>query len=140
MIKRPMFRVWDKKLKEFINPTELAISLDGSPIAPDEFWIKHDLADLQLSEYIGMKDDNGVEICTRDIIDDDWYRSDGTKINPKNFVVEFGTHDTCTGDYYSSTAHGFHLKNLENDETRSLPYHKSIKIIGNMFENPELLK
>ena len=139
MLKRPMYRVWDKKLKVFVEPSEMGISLDGSPVAPNEFWLKHNLADLQLSESIGLKDDQNIDIYTGDIIDDDWFDVNGRKINPKGFVVEFGTHETCTGDYYSSTAHGYYLRNLENNDTHSLPYHESIKIIGNMFKNKELM-
>lgn len=84
-------------------------------------------------QYTGLKDKNGKEIYEGDIC--------YPVRNTEPYVVAFGTHETCEGDYYSSTAHGFYLKAVYPEPyiaERSLPYYSGIEIIGNIYENPEL--
>ena len=100
---------------------------------------KADISRYIIMQYTGLSDKNGKEIYEGDIIDDHWNNAFGEKIHPKFLVIEFGEHETCEGDYYSSTAYGFYLKNLENNETYSLPYHQPIEVIGNIYESKSLL-
>jgi len=89
-----------------------------------------------VGQYTGLKDKNGKEIFEDDIVDDNWYDVYGEKIN-KYLIVKFGEY--CGLDYYDYPNYGFYLEN-ENGEQYALPYHEPIKIIGNIHDNPELLK
>ena len=56
-------------------------------------------------------------------------------------VVCFGFHQTSS-DYYSSQAYGFYLKSgiEENSFCNDSIMFKNLEVIGNIFENPELIK
>ena len=46
---RPIkFRCWDKKNKVWVDADTICITLSGVPIALNETWMKHNLADLIL--------------------------------------------------------------------------------------------
>lgn len=53
------FRAWDKKLKKWANPDAISITLSGIPMAPDETWMEHNLADLIPMQFTGLFDKNG---------------------------------------------------------------------------------
>jgi len=60
------FRVFDKKLRVWLDPEIIGINLNGVPIAPDETWLKHNLADLAIVQFTGLLDRNGKEIWEGD--------------------------------------------------------------------------
>ena len=141
------FRVWDKKENKWLMGYEYdnlgGFSLFGeimlfgewSGVLDKYLFSKenHNYEDLVVMQYTGLKDKNGKEIYEGDIC--------YPVRNTEPYVVAFGTHETCEGDYYSSTAHGFYLKAVYPEpyiSERSLPYYHGIEIIGNIYENPEL--
>lgn len=88
-----------------------------------------------LMQFTGLLDKNGVEIYEGDIVF--LYRKN------EPYVISFGTHETCEGDYYSSTAHGFYFKSVAEGASIkecSMPFSDPIEVIGNIYQNPELLK
>ena len=120
------FRAWDKSNK-IILYTGFIINADGqvATITNDHDW------DLVLMQYTGLKDKNGFEIYEMDII---------KYFMGKIAIIKFGDYMVNGSDYYSNyTKAGFFCEYL-NRETSGLTTEKNIEIIGNIYENPELLE
>lgn len=77
--------------------------------------------DFELMQYTGLKDVNGVEIYEGDIIKTDW----------GNGEVKF--RNSCFGVFNQKSS----LISLLQGLFISM---KSVEVVGNRFENPELLK
>lgn len=115
------FRAWDEVAKRMINNTEedrdYVVSFSG-----DVKYIKYGSTpfnirlpqDLILMQFTGLTDKNGVEIFEGDILK--FRLFDGA--TPTQWVVEIPR-------IYKA------LKDNENDK---------VEVIGNIYQNPELLK
>lgn len=79
--------------------------------------------DYHLMQYTGLKDKNGVEIYENDVID--YYYKD----QAIRGVVQFGKVSWCI---FYKTPKGFDRLNRLNPKAE-------IEVIGNIYENPELL-
>jgi len=124
------FRAWDKKSNQMLY-SRFGIDFEGQIIDvgnPMEYdydgqW------DLILMQYTGLKDKNGVEIYESDIIKwEDDYNEGVSK-------VVWGNDE--------NTYPAFDLEPQSHDELNSfaaLSYEGSMEVIGNVWENPELLK
>jgi len=136
------FRAWGKEKKQMFEVVNIALKFDGVDDNPYHYistmgggfsWTE-DRDKLILMQYIGLKDKNDKEIYEGDI---------GININNQdgygNMIVKFGEHDTST-DYYKDTAHGFYLQSSKEILALSKYFCKNnYEIIGNIYENPELL-
>ncbi len=153
---RPIkFRAWDKVHKEFLKidehigcflwgDEEYAIPADRkassgvglvSPCQPDKgqdyFGSMSSTFfgdDIILMQYTGLKDKNGKEIYEGDILKSDsfGYTNDDKEINGK--VVW--------------NAYGWHIKVMNEDGCEHFCWiadFRDIEVIGNIYENPELL-
>ena len=83
----------------------------------------HNFSDnIKLMQYTGLKDKNGVEIYEGDIIKDGsrLWKIEISPIYGIFFILTKGGHSRCYGDFGSYLADEF-------------------KVIGNIYENPELL-
>ena len=129
MTREIKFRAWDKDMKEWIPEKSIIIS-KGKPLAlinevptPIEKAInmigKLCNPNWELIQFTGLKDKNGKEIYEGDIIN---FWANDTKQ-----VVEF--------------KNGAYWMFVVDDDHNPVPLpSKYIEVIGNIYENPELLK
>ncbi len=129
MTREIKFRSWDKILKIMsYNPVN-AINFNGQFLLNDGKFHDINKTDYILMQYTGLKDKNGKEIYEGDIL----------KHIPAfeaNYFVKYltGGFYLCPdnkdyGEYFASLFAGYDYKNRCN----------SIEIIGNIYENPELI-
>tara|TARA_Y100000310_G_scaffold198469_1_gene198502 strand:+ start:922 stop:1308 length:387 start_codon:yes stop_codon:yes gene_type:complete len=119
------FRAWDKSDKKMYFEDFMALSLDGDRyVYNDEVWwtdyaidTYDRLEDVILMQYTGLKDKNGVEIYEGDIV---VHSFSGRIIDKVTF--EYGMFYAANKDLYWYAIHN------------------GCEVIGNIWENPELLK
>ena len=109
------FRAWDREKKKLVGPFEV-----GSEASM--LWLPE-------MQYTGLKDKNGKEIYDGDIT--------------TRGIVEWC--ECLNWDSGGSNHPGFYFKDrYEHNERGCLAYHdgfdEDIEVIGNIYENPELLK
>lgn len=115
------FRAWDKKENKMQQVVQILYGHEASnyPLSVDFFRsVKSRLIkDIELMQYTGLKDKNGVEIYEGDILKEDGILS----------TVEYK--DDIPGFGLNNSKYSLCMYSSENME-----------IIGNIFENKELLK
>ncbi|RSU11624.1 hypothetical protein CBF29_07870 [Vagococcus elongatus] len=129
----PKFRAWDKDSKVMRSWEELIMEKDDG----DDFWligyresrniVSYD-HDQILMQSTGLKDKNGVEIYEGDIVkfEDGAYSYAGT--------VEKDDYYFYIQGIYPETAYSF------NDVADTSNHTADLVVIGNIYENPELLE
>ena len=118
------FRAWDKLTKEIVNVKRLDLFNGKVGLGWNEYdgvtW--RDIKDLELMQYTGLKDKNGREIYEGDIVK-------GAGKNPTIYIVKWL-------DSYGGFAF--------IDKEKAIPAFEFLinfcEVIGNIYENPELLK
>jgi uncharacterized phage protein (TIGR01671 family) len=114
------FRYWDAELKKMDYDQRYCFAYIESP-EPN----------IQVMQSTGLLDKNGVEIFEGDIIIDPTYGEGDVEYRSK-FVVVFEQNPYCMGFIAKS------IKS-ENSYEDLLGAFSKIQIIGNIYENPELL-
>ena len=123
------FRAWFSKSKQLLNVEEITWQDNGEIFVKgtidDEISVTARVAEdrVFLMQYIGLKDKNGVEIWENDLVKDH---------NPH---IEEGENVGRV----SYEAPEFALKIDSLDEWWTI-FPNSCEVIGNIYENPELLK
>lgn len=133
-MKNIKFNCWDKKRKKYSETCNMSeyyfITFDGRIVSyaigfPDKLKT-YEEKDYEMLLYTGLKDKNGREIFEGDIIKSENHI-------PKTYIVEFieggfcGTHPNIK-DFPIDINHFY-------DSTGCM-----IEVIGNKFENPELME
>jgi uncharacterized phage protein (TIGR01671 family) len=125
------FRVWDKGLNIYLNNdnNEDKNELYGNPLSLIEQAFGNLGKRYILQQFTGLKDKKGKEIYEGDII------SFENPFHEKVYTVNFG--EGCFEGYHGYT--GIVLDDYEEARTNQQDA-SQWKIVGNVFENPELLK
>lgn len=115
------FRVWDKESKHMEEVDSIQFPLKKSNGKDIIIYNSREcyyewLYDYELMQYTGIKDKNGKEIYEGDIV---CYKYNGELIK---VMVEF-----VNGVYFAGDAFLYNKRNVA-------------KVIGNIYENPELLE
>lgn len=114
------FRIWDTVNKEYINPEGYYFTVDFKQFIAFDRYFDVDEENFIIQQYTGLKDKRGKEIYEGDIIN----TSNGIKeVIYSEDIASF----ECTDWLGSRNLYGYQK---END----------IQIIGNIFENQELIK
>lgn len=137
------FRAWDKDKKEMFNVTELWIQkeflIGSDSCRTSNVWMPATKTSSDIMQFTGLLDKNGKEIYEKDIVE---IRN---PINQIQKAILLGT------VIFSYGAFGIEINKVEkwksyNVDPPSIYWFlnivdsKFIEVIGNIYENPELLK
>ena len=126
------FRAWDRFNKRFVKPENLSDSEHLSVENTDYgFRFLDDTeSGFDYLQYTGLKDENGKEIYEGDIVSYVGYSAYGRDEEPSKLIIEW---DEIGG--------GFDLRWLfvKDDGDIGL-YNIDIEVIGNIYENPEMVE
>lgn len=137
------FRAWDKKEKYIADVYEIdfcnenVILLDYGAI--DEFEThSRNFDEIELLQHTGLKDRNGKEIYEGDIIRKFNYLGEECSINKIvwDSTLCTGCHTEMIKDFISPKGYGREEVSI-GLSVRECEY---IEVIGNIYENPELLE
>lgn len=122
------FRAWDKKEKIiFSHVYEQCREERGFVPSIEGFWAFAETGDMEVMQYTGFKDKTGKEIYEGDRL---WWESD----NDDRYEVRF-----IRGEWLL-----WHPGDSDNDRPSLAriinPSGSNVKVVGNIYENPELLK
>lgn len=126
------FRAWEKNLKEIIPVYD--ISFENKIINSKSAW--RFFHEVELMQYTGLEDRNGKEIYKGDIIK----FFDGLKyiVDINDFTQEFVI-DSDRGQERLSQVYQ-EVEVIGNIYINLINSHVGLEVIGNCYENPELLE
>lgn len=130
------FKIWDKTRNKwlFSNCGQFLLTQDGNvmfhmdgdnPLEPIIDQIEYEVL-----MYTGLKDKNGKEICQGDIVERKCGNTGKTILRQVEYIgVSFCTKN---GSFYN--------QKTKQREYCYIPLKPYVKVVGNIYENPELLK
>lgn len=132
------FRAWDRINKRMVESKDIVrFFYDGEKLGASDGHIVHS----EIMQFTGLHDKTGKDIYEGDIIEEKVPESLQREVRPirksiMRFVCKF---DVCgTGN-----CHGFVFDSItvEGGESKFINHiQKDCKIVGNIYQNPELLK
>jgi len=132
------FRAWQSKTKRWINPLHFLVRPDGrvvSTVLPTGEHPEH----IILISYTGLKDKNGKEIYEGDIVFE-IYKGNYVFIDTfkKEKLISLIKNDIV------NPCMMLHRQNVKNKSDWEYDFVKcgllTLEVIGNIYQNPELLK
>lgn len=142
------FRAWDRT-SDIMRTDISSIDYDGSgKVAQINVVTGVDILfpdkEAILMQYTGLKDKNGVEIYEGDIVRDlsqRIYLADTRKKLSRLGAVQYGVYYAPADDpYCSAMVEGLHIEGGTLSPNLRDYSIEEIEVIGNIYENPELLK
>lgn len=140
------FRCWDKTARKMRQVIEIVFNAgmyyDTNDNTVKLIWVKgHDIINNKdialerehkneyiLMQYTGLKDKNGKEVYLGDILEYTFTDYKGKKLWKERYIIK-------------ENISGWEMRNITKPRGhRSLSLVKNYKIIGNIYENPELLE
>lgn len=122
-------RVWDKVTKFWLKKYTLHPTDDGLAVSSQGVWCT---GDVEVSQFTGLHDKNGKEIYEADIIriEDDY--ADVSTVHTVEYGVGYGYPAFKFSPQLECECNGFSYVIQGGEAT--------IEVIGNIYENPELLE
>lgn len=121
------FRVWDNKNKKFLPESHFAILGSGKVIVTLSGYYEHftnkTQDDYVVQQYTGLQDSKGNDIYEGDIV-----KATSDQYDNENFVGKVIFDEGCF------------LTWINKNDIREVWSGDDIEVIGNIFENKELLK
>ncbi len=111
------YKAFDKLSKIFFNNDEITIRAGKVTFLKDDDWFPVQDKDIVLVQHTGLKDKNGVEIYEGDIV---------------SFFYK--------GSSYTNMPIYFENQGFKTDNGIVMFLMDDIKVIGNIYENKDLLK
>lgn len=140
------FRVWDKKIKQWIEYGDIFIDEEGEVYLIEErtwayqsYMHKENITEqVEIMQYTGLKDKNGKEIYEGDLIK--------KKFKDREIGEFYAVGQVVFGHWYAGFTvpynyHGYNkLERLSNscDKDGWVVANRDMEVIGNIYENPEL--
>ena len=128
------FRAWDNNLNQMYEIVSINFDLQFIHLDPD-YCHKVKIKDIELMEYTGLKDKNGVEIYEGDIIRGDRYPFWDKREPNYVAVVEW----IFAGFQYVYYCINPKKRGISDGINNILESGEDFEIIGNIYENPELV-
>lgn len=131
----PKFRAWHKTWEEMGKVKRIRFDDDGNAnnvlFKGKEFGVNAKIDEFELMQSTGLKDKNGKEIFEGDIVTDGEF----ARIVQYHQTLGFYMFDEEGNErFFSDSA------NLEDFEEDAKIVSEILEIIGNVYENPELLE